>query len=207
MAGGSASEPSRAADAAAARLRGGLARAHAHRSRRAAARQVFPTNLDRAFKLARLEPMTSGLRDQNTNRELTMVWQFMPHAAEQQRAALLLAKTAKGLRPPSVPAYIVDGLVLSKRGKDIRPVFLSKKDCDAALAKLGDDGKGAKIRVVDALSVLVALSNDIEEGMPAVEEELKSFELVPPSESLEFKTFLKRDKPNRPAKVWPPGYY
>merc|ERR1719247_10218 len=33
--------------------------------------KVFETNLDRAFKLARLEPMQSGLRDQVTNRELT----------------------------------------------------------------------------------------------------------------------------------------
>ena len=57
--------------------------------------KVFPTNLDRAFKLARLEPMASGLRDQLTNRELTMVWQFMPHAAEQRAAQLLMAKNAK----------------------------------------------------------------------------------------------------------------
>ena len=55
--------------------------------------KVFPTNLDRAFKLARLEPMASGLRDQLTNRELTMVWQFMPHAAEQRAAQVLMAKS------------------------------------------------------------------------------------------------------------------
>jgi hypothetical protein len=48
--------------------------------------KVLATNLDRAFKLARLDPMPSGLRDQYSNRELTMVWQFMPHAAEQRAA-------------------------------------------------------------------------------------------------------------------------
>ena len=76
-------------------------------------------------------------------------------------AQLLLAKSAK-LGPPAVPAYVVDGLVLTKRGKEIRPVFLAKKDCDAALANLGEEGKTAKVTVLDALTLLVDISEDIE---------------------------------------------
>ena len=72
---------------------------------------------------------------------------------------LLLAKSAK-IGPPAVPAYIVDGLVLTKRGKEIRPVFLSKKDCDAAIAGLGEEGKGAKISVYDGLALLLNLAED-----------------------------------------------
>ena len=165
--------------------------------------KVFPTNLDRAFKLARLEPMQSGLRDQVTNRELTMVWQFMPHAAEQRAAQMLMAKSAK-LGPPAVPAYTVDGLVLTKRGKEVRPVFLSKRDCDAALLALGEEGKTAKVQVSDALSLLLQIALDVESGEPGVEEELAALELVPPSESLDFRERLKADKPNRPPKIVPP---
>jgi len=165
--------------------------------------KVFPTNLDRAFKLARLEPMTSGLRDQVTGRDLTMVWQFMPHAAEQRSAQLLMAKSAK-LGAPSVPAYIVDGLVLTKRGREVRPVFLCKKDCDAALAKLGEEGASASVQIYDALSLLLSLAQDIEAGDPDVEAEINSLELVPPSESLDFREQLKRDKVNRPPKIVPP---
>jgi len=165
--------------------------------------KVFPTNLDRAFKLARLEPMASGLRDQITNRELTMVWQFMPHAAEQRAAQLLMVKSAK-LGPPAVPAYIVDGLVLTKRGREVRPIFLAKKDCDAAIAGLGDEGSEAKVQVCDALGLLLALAQDIEAGDPEAADELDGLELVPPGESLEFRDQLKRDKPNRPPKIVPP---
>ena len=165
--------------------------------------KVFSTNLDRAFKLARLEPMNSGLRDQLTNRELTMVWQFMPHAAEQRAAQLLLAKSAK-IGPPAVPAYIVDGLVLTKRGKEIRPVFLSKKDCDAAIAGLGEEGKGAKVSVVDGLGLLLNIAEDIEAGDPDVKGELSTIELVPPSESLDFRDNLKVGKAKKPPKIVPP---
>ena len=176
--------------------------------------KVLPTNLDRAFKLARLKPMASGLRDQVSNRELTMVWQFMPHAAEQRAAQMVLAKSGK-LSAPAVPAYMVDGLVIVKRGKEVRPVFLCKKDCDAALAAVveaqgeGDDSadSGAgKVVVYDALRLLLQLATDIEAGEPEAEAELASIELVPPSESIEFREQLKRDKPKLKAKIVPPDH-
>ena len=166
--------------------------------------RVFPTNLDRAFKLARIEPMQSGLRDQVTNRELTMVWQFMPHAAEQRAAQLLMAKSAK-LGPPAVPCYTVDGLVLTKRGKEVRPVFLSKKDCDAAIANLGEEAEGVKVQVHDALALFLSIAQDIEAGEPGVEEELNSLEIVPPSISIHFREYLKKDKVARPPKIVPPN--
>ena len=166
--------------------------------------KVFPTNLDRAFKLARLEPMASGLRDQLTNRELTMVWQFMPHAAEQRAAQLLMAKNAK-LGPPAVPCYVVENLVLTKRGKEVAPVFLAKKDADAAIAKLPEEERAsAKIAVHDALGYLLRIAQDIEAGDPEVESELEYFELVPPSESVDFRETLKAGKAKKPPKIVPP---
>jgi len=167
--------------------------------------KVLATNLDRAFKLARLEPMASGLRDQVTGRDLTMVWQFMPHGSEQRAAQFLLAKTGK-LSPPAMPGYVVEGLVLKKRGKEVRPVFLCKKDVDAALAGLAASGDAAdaKVIVYDALGYLLGIATDIEAGDTEVEAELDSFELVPPSESVDFRDRLKRDKPTMPAKIVPP---
>lgn len=168
--------------------------------------KVLATNLDRAFKLARLDPMASGLRDQVTGRDLTMVWQFMPHGSEQRAAQFMLAKTGK-LSPPAVPGYIVEGLVLKKRGKEVRPVFLCKKDVDAALESLaasGGEAAEAKVTVCDALGYLLGIATDIEAGDPDVEAELDSFELVPPSESVDFRDRLKRDKPTMPAKIVPP---
>ena len=175
--------------------------------------KVLATNMDRAFKLARLDPMASGLRDQVTQRELTMVWQFMPHAAERQRAQLLLAKTGK-ITAPSVPAYMVEGLVITKRGKEVRPVFLAKKDCDAAVAALGgkegggaEGGTAGKVIVYDALGMMLQLVQQIEAGDSDVAEELDTLEFVPPSESVEFREQLKRDKPKLKAKIVPPSHH
>jgi len=172
--------------------------------------KVLATNLDRAFRLARLQPLPSGLRDQVTNRELTMVWQFMPHAAETRSAQLLLAKTGK-LSAPSVPAYMVDGLVVTKRGKEVRPIFLCKRDCDAAIATLqaqaGDEAATAKIVVYDALALLLQLAIDIEEGDPSVVKDLESLEIVPPEESITFREELKAGKAKRPAKIVPPTHH
>lgn len=175
--------------------------------------KVLATNLDRAFRLARLQPLPSGLRDQVTNRELTMVWQFMPHAAETRSAQLVLAKSGK-LSAPSVPAYMVDGLVVTKRGKEVRPLFLCKRDCDAALAMLqaqaqaaGEEAPGGKIIVYDALALLLQLALDIEEGDASVAKELDYLEIVPPSESIDFRDELKAGKAKRPAKIVPPQHH
>ena len=168
--------------------------------------KVLATNLDRAFKLARLDPSPSGLRDQYTNRDLTMVWQFMPHAAEQRSAQLLLAKTGK-LQAPQVPAYMVEGLTLTKRGKQVRPVFLSKKDVDSALAFLAEQGEQGKIVVYDALGMIMQISRDIEAGDPDIEEELNTLEFVPASDSIDFQTQLKKERPKLKAKIVPPSHY
>jgi len=168
--------------------------------------KVLATNMDRAFKLARLQPMASGLRDQVTSRELTMVWQFMPHAAESRAAQVLLAKSRKVTGAPSVPAYMVDGLVVTKRGKEVRPVFLSKKDCDAAIASLTSEGFDAKVEVYDALGLMLQLATGIEAGDAEMGHELETLEFVPPSESLEFRQQLKRDKPKLKAKIVPPDH-
>ena len=116
---------------------------------------------------------------------------------------MVMVKSAK-VGPPKVPAYIVEGLSLTKRGREVRPVFLSKKDVDAALEKLGEEGKTAKVNVYDALGLLLSLAEDIEAGEPAVEAELASLEIVPPGESLDFREQLKRDKVARPPKIVPP---
>jgi len=138
-----------------------------------------------------------------------MVWQFMPHAAEQRAAQVVLAKTGK-LSAPNMPAYMVEGLVINKRGKEVRPVFLSKKDCDAALASIeaGSDGDAAsgKVIVYDALRLLLQVASDIEAGEPDVANELNTLELVPPSESLEFREQIKANKPKLKAKIVPPDH-
>ena len=174
--------------------------------------KVLPTNLDRAFRLARLQPMPSGLRDQVTNRELTMVWQFMPHAAEQRAAQMLLAKSGKTKLAPSMPAYMVEGLVVMKRGKEVRPVFLAKSDCDAALAAVeaaggNEDGSAGKVIVYDALALLLQLATAIEAGDPEVAREIESLEFMPSSESVDFREELKAGKAKRPAKIVPPQHH
>ena len=128
----------------------------------------------------------------------------MPHAAEQQRAMLLLAKQKK-LNAPQVPGYMVEGLTLTKRGKQVRPLFLSKRDCDAAVEALAAKGEAApKVVVYDALGVLSSLAESIDLGDAAVEADLNSLEIVPPTESLSFREELKGSKAKRPAKVVPP---
>ena len=116
-----------------------------------------------------------------------------------------MAKNAK-FSAPAVPAYMVDGLVMTKRGKEVAPLFLSKKDCDAAVAILAESGEeaAAKIVVYDALGLLLELSTAVEAGDPGVEDSVKGLEIVPPSESLDFREQLKQDKPKLHAKIVPP---
>jgi len=170
--------------------------------------KVLSSNLDRGFRLARLDPMVSGLRDQATNRELTMVWQFMPHAAESRAAQAMLIKKGKAPKVPAVPGYVIDGMVFSKRGREVRPLFLCKADADAAVARLAATGADVsalgEVEVVDALSVLLQLAADIEAGEPGVEAELRSIELVPPTESLSFRENLKKQKAPLKARIVPP---
>jgi hypothetical protein len=62
----------------------------------------------------------------------------------------------------------------------------------------------AKIEVHDALGVLLQIATDIEAGEPSVVEDLESLEIVPPSESIDFREALKRDRPKLKAKIVPP---
>ncbi|KAL1527192.1 hypothetical protein AB1Y20_015871 [Prymnesium parvum] len=167
--------------------------------------KVLPSNLDRAFKLAQLPPTISGLRDQVTGRELKMVWQFMPHAGETRAAQAILVTKGK-VQAPRVPAYMIDGLVYKKRGREVRPVFLCKRDLDAAVAQLGDALGKRKVIVVDLLGFLLQLQEDIEEGVDGIEAELKSLELVPPSESLAFREQIKKAKAPIKARIIPPDH-
>merc|ERR1719271_1535907 len=140
--------------------------------------QVFPTNLERALNLARQPPMLSGLRDRVTDRELTMVWQFKPHDDEARAAQLLLAK---------------------RGGRDVRPLFLSKRDCDAAVAKL--DGEKPQVAVHDLLGTLMTLAEGVDRGDAEAAREVAQIELVPPSESVALQSELKGKKKQRPAKI------
>ena len=70
----------------------------------------------------------------------------------------------------------------------------------------GESGGGGKVVVYDALGLLLQLAYEIEAGSPEVEGELATLELVPPSESLDFREFLKRDKPKLKAKIVPPDH-
>lgn len=171
--------------------------------------KVLPSNLDRAFKLAQLPPTISGLRDQVTGRELKMVWQFMPHAGETRAAQALLVTKGK-VAAPRVPAYMIDGLVYKKRGREVRPVFLCKKDLDSALATLAAQGeqmgKKNEVIVVDLLGFLLQLQEDIDEGIAGIEGEVKSLEFVPPSESVGFREQIKKDKAPLKARIVPPDH-
>jgi len=170
--------------------------------------KVLPSNLDRAFKLAQLPPTISGLRDQVTGRELKMVWQFMPHAGETRAAQAMLVSKGK-VAAPRVPAYMVDGLVYKKRGREVRPVFLCKKDLDAALAQLSQAGDAvgkSEVIVVDLLGFLLQLQEDIDDGLSGIDAEVKSLEFVPPSESISFREQLKKDKVPLKARIVPPDH-
>lgn len=162
--------------------------------------KVLPSNLDRALKLAMLPPSASGLRDPVKGRELMMSWQFMPHAAEERAAALLKKGAA-----PKVPGYTAPGIFYKKHGRLVQPIFLAKKDADAAIALL-PPGSGAKLQVVDLLDVLQTLVLRLELEDPAVEQLIQELELVPPSESMDFKAGLKSAGPKRAAKIFPPSH-
>ena len=138
-----------------------------------------------------------------------MVWQFMPHAAEARAAQAYLLTKGKAPQVPRMPAYVIDGLVYQKRGKEVRPVFLCKKDLDAALARLAEQGtpvNSKQVIVMDLLSYLLQLVEDIELGVDGVDKEVKSIELVPPTESVDFREQIKKDKVPLKARIVPPDH-
>mmetsp|Transcript_4509 Transcript_4509/g.14619 ORF Transcript_4509/g.14619 Transcript_4509/m.14619 type:complete len:316 (-) Transcript_4509:116-1063(-) len=108
--------------------------------------KITLSNLERAYQLASKPPSFSGLRDQVTNRELTMVWQFAPHAAEVRAAQALMVRSMKAPVAPKLPAYMVNGLAYDKRGKEVRPVFLSQKDAAAAMEQTAAAADGAGVK-------------------------------------------------------------
>jgi len=167
--------------------------------------KVLPSNLGRALKLAMMPPSASGLSDPGTGRDLSMSWQFMPNGAEKRSAQAAMLKSRKAPRVPEVPGYTASGLYYKKHGRELQPIFLSKKDADAAIAKL-EPGQGAKLEVVDLLDELQTLVVRLELKDPEAEVLVSKLELVPPSESVDFKTGLKAAGPRRAAKIFQPNH-
>jgi hypothetical protein len=167
--------------------------------------KVLPSNLDRALKLAMMPPSASGLSDPGSGRDLSMSWQFMPHAAEVRSAQAAMLKSAKAPVVPKVPGYTASGLYYKKHGREVQPIFLSKKDADAAIAKL-EPGHGAKLEVIGLLDFLQTLVVRLELEDPKAEVLANQLELVPPSESVDFKRHLKAAGPRRAAKIFPPNH-
>merc|ERR1719359_1077795 len=99
-----------------------------------------------------------------------------------------------------MPAYYVDGLVMKHGRKDVRPLFLSKRDCDAAVAKL-PEGEKPQVAVHDLLGTLLNLADGVERGDAAAAREIAQIELVPPSESVELQSEIKGKKKQSPAKI------
>jgi len=71
--------------------------------------------LERAYTLALKPPVKSGMRDPVNNRELYMLWQLSPGAAEVRSAQALLVKSMKAPVVPKLPAYMVPGLEYVKQ--------------------------------------------------------------------------------------------
>ena len=53
---------------------------------------------------------------------------------------------------------------------------------------------------------MLQLATGIESGDASIGEELESLEFVPPSDSVDFREALKRDKPKLKAKIVPPDH-
>eukprot|EP00962_Isochrysis_galbana_P046908 scaffold18998_cov125-Isochrysis_galbana.AAC.5 len=170
--------------------------------------KITLSNLARAHQLATKPPIKSGLRDPITNRELDMVWQFGPHAAEQRAAQALLVKAMKSPSVPKLPAYMVEDLVYDKRGKEVRPIFLSRADAEAAIAKMAGTPESfkAQVEVLDLLALLRQFQFGSIADTAATEAEINSIEFVPPTESVAFQAEVKSKSMGTQARVVPPDF-
>jgi len=169
--------------------------------------RVVTSDLGRALELARQPPKSKASRR----------WQFLPHKDELILAQKHLEKSdrrtpwqtargkvgtmldvirRKGRRPfraPNMPAYMIAGLYFKRRfGPDKRPVFLSKRDADAMRAQLQrTEGEAPEVEVSDALDLFAGLAADLEsKDKNSALEELRTLEIVPPSESVQFQRQL-----------------
>ena len=82
----------------------------------------------------------------------------------ERAAQALLVQSMKAPTVPKCPAYTVDGLVYSKGGKQVRPVFLAKRDLDAALKKAEASGVAPASKSVVVLDLL-ELVNELAIGL------------------------------------------
>jgi len=160
--------------------------------------RLTPTNLHRAFNLAQQPPTSSGQLNRVTNRERTMKLQFKGPDNQGQAAKLLPAKLGK--RAPSVPVYYVDGLVVKHGGRNVHPLFLSKDDCNTAVAKL--EGERPEVTEHDLMATLVNLAEGVDQGNAETAKEIAQIELIPPSESVALQSKVEGEKQKRPARIF-----
>ena len=76
------------------------------------------------------------------------------------------------LRPRAIESSARPTAAGPPAGREVRPVFLCKKDLDAALAQLSQQSESvskAEVIVVDLLGFLLQLQDDIDEGIAGIE--------------------------------------
>jgi hypothetical protein len=147
-------------------------------------------SLREGLSMARAPPTESGLRDPDSDRALLMDYRFFPHWAEGNNAGVLQNKTIPVIqryypwaKRVKLPAYTVDGLIhMQKGGKELRPIFMSLNDCEAAIeaAEMEPGTPPAKIVAHDAVELLGNLASELEAGSVEAARDVKSIEVLGP---------------------------
>lgn len=154
--------------------------------------RIFVINMHRGFMLAKEPPTPTGADhpDMGKKAEARMVYAFQEPS--RKRTDFSISRT------PPIPLYEAEGLVIKKGGQKVRPLFMSKEDCAAAMSK----HNLKKRHVYNGLSMLNHLHAGIERGDPNVAQDLLSIEIVPPSRIVAARKDLKKEEaPPRVARI------
>ena len=136
-------------------------------------------SFDRAYNQARGGPRPTGSKAR-LGGEIMMEYVFSPSSRDAAHVKKLgVSKKGQLVKPPSLPGFECEGLTIKRDGVPIRPVFLSRRDLEAAWKEERTVNprmpeKPPNVQVVDVLALCLALEND--DGsfpVPGVRTELK----------------------------------
>jgi hypothetical protein len=119
----------------------------------------------RAYKQARAGPVPTGQK-QRLGGEVMMEYCFSPSSRDAAHVSKIgFTKRGRLVKPPALPGFECEGLTVTRDGARVRPVFLSRRDLEAAwqaerAANPRMPAKPPNVQVVDVLALCLALEND-----------------------------------------------
>jgi len=162
--------------------------------------QILTMTLDKAYKMATAPNTESSYRGAQ-GQDLQMIFKFYPNKKEVDFASSLTKKKNFLNSFTGCPAFVAEGLSITKGKEEIVPIFLTKRDLDAAWNKMclsspGLSSSKPKVEVYDLFQII----KEMQENNP----EFINYGFFPPEFSVQVMN-MERKKMSTPNATIPSG--